>query len=281
MVRDGRPSVFREFATGVSLLGRGLGTWRTAPGLMLLGMVPALIVGAVILAGLIALGVNIESIAAAVTPFASEWPEPWYTAVHVVAGLAFLVVAILLVVYTFTAVTLIVGDPFYQRIWRHTEGRFGTVPDEGASGFWRELGRGISSGLRMLVPAILIGVMLFVLGFIPVVGQVVVPVLGAFFGGWYLTVELTGLAFDSRGRSLAERRRALRGRRAMTLGFGIATWLVFLIPGGAVIMMPAAVGGATLLARRVLGESTDQRTRTDQQTRTDPRATSGLDRTAP
>ena len=50
MVRDGRPSVFREFATGVSLLGRGLGTWRTAPGLMLLGMVPALIVGAVILA---------------------------------------------------------------------------------------------------------------------------------------------------------------------------------------------------------------------------------------
>ena len=47
MMRDGRPSVFREFATGVSLLGRGLGTWRTAPGLMLLGMVPALIVGAV------------------------------------------------------------------------------------------------------------------------------------------------------------------------------------------------------------------------------------------
>jgi len=281
MMRDGRPSVLREFATGVSLLGRGLGTWRTAPGLMLLGMVPALIVGAVILAGLIALGVNIEAIAVAVTPFASEWPEPWYTAVHVVAGLAFLVVAILLVVYTFTAVTLIVGDPFYQRIWRHTEGRFGTVPDEGASGFWRELGRGISSGLRMLVPAVLIGVMLFVLGFIPVVGQVVVPVLGAFFGGWYLTVELTGLAFDSRGRSLAERRRALRGRRAMTLGFGIATWLVFLIPGGAVIMMPAAVGGATLLARRVLGESTDQRTRTDQQTCTDPRATSGLDRTAP
>lgn len=268
-MRDGRPGVAREFLSGVLLLLRGLGTWRTAPGLMLLGMVPALIVGAVILAGLIALGVNLESIAIAVTPFADDWPEPWYTGVHVVAGLAFLVVAILLVVYTFTAVTLIVGDPFYQRIWRHTESRFGAVPDEAASGFWREVGRGISSGLRMLVPAVLVGLLLFVLGFIPLVGQVIVPVLGAFFGGWYLTVELTGLPFDARGRTLRERRAALRGRRALTLGFGVATWLLFLIPGGAVVMMPAAVGGATLLARRVLGESDD------------PRVTAAPDRSAP
>jgi CysZ protein len=245
----------RDFFAGVLLFLKGLGTWRTAPGLMLLGIVPALIVGAVIVAGLIALGVNLETIAVAVTPFANEWPEPWYTGIHVVAGLAFLTTAIIIVLYTFTALTLIVGDPFYQHIWRHVESRFGPVPDAGPSGFWRELGRGISAGLRMLVPAILVGLLLFVLGFIPVLGQIIVPVLGAFFGGWYLTVELTGLAFDSRGFSLAQRRGALRSRRALTLGFGVATWLMFLIPGGAVFMMSTAVGGATLLARRVLGES--------------------------
>lgn len=256
MAKDGKPGVVRDFFTGVSFLGRGLSTWRTAPGLMLLGMVPALIVGAFVLAGLVALGLNLESIAFWVTPFANEWPEPYNTGVRVVAGLAFVLLAILIIVYTFTTVTLIVGDPLYQRIWRHVESRFGAVPDEGASGFWHDLGKGIASGLRMLLPTIFIGLMLFVLGFIPLVGQLIVPVLGAFFGGWFLTVELTGLPFDARARTLRERRQALRGRRAMVLGFGVATWLTFLIPLGAVFMMPAAVGGATLLARRVLGEST-------------------------
>lgn len=269
MVRDARSGVFREFLAGAGLLVRGLGVWRTAPGLMLLGVVPALIVGAVILAGLIALGVNLENIAIAVTPFANDWPEPWYTGVHVVAGLAFLTVAIFLLLSTFTAVTLVVGDSFYQRIWQHVESRYGPVPDGAAKGFWRELGGGISSGLRMLVPAVLVGLLLFVVGFIPILGQLIVPVLGAGFGGWYLTVELAGLPFDSRGRSLGERRAALRSRRALTLGFGVATWLVFLIPGGAVVMMPAAVGGATLLARRVLGEPTG------------PLATGGPDRIEP
>lgn len=268
MARNGRPGVIRDFFTGVSYLGRGFGTWRTAPGLMLLGIVPALIVGALILAGLIALGVNLETIARAVTPFATTWDEPYRTGIQVVAALAFVMLAILIVVYTFTAVTLIIGDPFYQRIWRHVESRFGAVPDEGQKGFWRDLWKGIASGLRMLVPAVFIGLMLFVLGFIPVVGQVLVPVLGGLFGGWFLTVELTALAFDARGRSLRERRQALRSRRAMTLGFGFATWLVFLIPLGAVIVMPAAVGGATLLSRRILGESPD------------PGATSAVDQSA-
>lgn len=249
-----RSAVLRDFFTGMGLFARGLSVWRTAPGLMFLGMVPALIVGAAILAGLIALGINLEAIAIAVTPFANDWPEPFYTGIHILAGLAFVGVAILLVIYTFTTVTLIVGDPFYQRIWRHVEARYGAVPHDPASGFWRDLGTGIASGLRMLVPTVLVALLLFGLGFIPVVGQVTVAVAGALFGGWFLAVELVGLPFGARGFTLRERRAALRSKRAMTHGFGVAAWLLFLLPLGAVIMMPAAVGGATLLARRVLGE---------------------------
>jgi CysZ protein len=249
-------SAVRDFFGGMSLIGRGLGVWRTAPGLMLLGMVPAFIVGAVILAALIALGLNLESIATAVTPFAATWDEPYRTGVRVVAGVTFVVAAVLVIVYTFTAATLILGDPFYERIWRHVEGRYGAVPSDGTTGFWRSLGRAISSGLRMLVPTVFLGLALFVLGFIPFVGSVAVLVLGAVLGGWYLTVELTGFAFDARGRSLRERRTALRGRRALTLGFGVATYLLFLVPLGAVVLMPAAVGGATLLTRKILNEPT-------------------------
>lgn len=249
-----RRGVLREFFSGVALLGRGLRVWATAPKLMLLGMIPALIVGSVVLVGIIALALNIENLAAFSTPFADRWDEPWRTGIRVVFGLSFLAVAILLVMFTFTTVTLVIGDPFYERIWRHVEGRFGEVPDLGPRGFWRAFWIGLGAGLRILIPTIFLGLGLFALGFIPLVGQILVPAVGALFGGWFLTLELTGRAFDSRGRTLRERRRALGASRAATVGFGAATYLSFLVPLGAVIMMPAAVAGSTLLARRALGE---------------------------
>lgn len=249
-----KPSRFRDFFAGVGLLGRGFAVWRTAPGLMLLGLIPALIVAVLFAVGIVALGLNLEGIAAAVTPFANGWDEPWRTGIRVVAGLAFLAVAVLIVINTFTTVTLIVGQPFYERIWRHVEEREGGIGAEASTGFWRSTGRGIADGLRMLLPTLLVGLGLFLLGFIPVVGTVLAAVLGAFVGGWYLTIELTGLAFEARGVGLRDRRRALRSRRALTQGFGVATYLLFLIPLGAVVVMPAAVAGATLLARRAAGE---------------------------
>ena len=42
--------------------------------------------------------------------------------------------------------------------------------------------------------------------------------------------------------------------RALGLGFGSAVFACFLIPLGAVLVMPAAIAGATLLARRSLGK---------------------------
>ena len=249
-----KASRVRDFFAGVALLGRGFGVWRTAPGLMILGLIPALIVAALFVAGIIALGLNLETIAAAVTPFANGWDEPFRTGIRVIAGLAFLAVAVLIVINTFTAVTLIVGQPFYERIWRHVEQRSGGIAREAASGFWRSTGRGIADGLRMALPTLLVGLGLFLLGLIPVVGTILAAVLGAFAGGWYLAVELTGLAFEARGIGLRDRRRALRSRRAMTQGFGVVTYLLFLVPLGAVIVMPAAVAGAAMLSRRVLGE---------------------------
>jgi CysZ protein len=168
---------------------------------------------------------------------------------------AFLIAAILLISLTFTTVTLIVGQPFYELVWRHAESRFGPVPDS-APGFWRSVGLGIASGLRMLVPTVLIGVGLFALGLVPVVGAVLAAILGALAGGWFLARELTGLAFDARGIGYRERRAALGSRRALVLGYGAATYLLFLVPLGAIVVMPAAVAASVLVTRHVLGEPT-------------------------
>jgi CysZ protein len=250
--RQPRTSALREFFSGVGLLGQGLRLWLTHPKLMLIGAIPAFIVAAVYLAGIVVLAANLGTVAAWATPFADGWDEPYRSILRIASMLAVIGVAGLLIVYTFTAITLAVGDPFYERIWREVEVAQGGLPHAAETGFWRSVGRGIRSGLAILAVTALVGIALFVCGLIPVLGQTVVPVLGVAFGGWFLMLELTGFAFEARHISLSGRRRMLGKQRARSLGFGVATYLFFLIPLGPVIGMPAAVAGATLLSRQAL-----------------------------
>jgi CysZ protein len=131
------------------------------------------------------------------------------------------------------------------------------VPDEVATPWWRSLRHSVADSLRLVALAVLIGVPLFVAGFVPLVGQTVVPVIGVLVGGWFLALELVGTPFYRRGQRLPGRRRALRANRPMALGFGVAVFCCFLIPLGAVLVMPAAVAGAALLTRRSLGLPAD------------------------
>lgn len=244
--------MFAEFFRGIGMLGRGFSTWRSAPRVMLFGTVPALIVGAVYLAGLVALLLNLDGITNALTAFAASWDPLWRGLLRGAFALAFIVVFGFFWVWTFTAITLMVGAPFYDRLWRAVEQQLGDAPGERHVGFWRALGRGLADLLRLLIPTVLLGILMFAVGFVPLVGGVTAIVLGALFGGWFLAVETTGLAFDARGHTLKQRRRILRSRRAMTLGYGVASYLVFLVPGLTVFAMPAAVAGATHLSREIL-----------------------------
>ena len=233
---------------GAAFLGRGLRMWITSPRLMLLGALPAFIVGLVYLAGIVVLLVNLETIAVAISPFASGWDEPWRTGMRVVTGVAVAAAGILLLAYTFVAVTLLVGDPFYDRIWRAVETSLGDAPIEAKRGLLWSIG----DAVRLIALAALVALLLLICGLIPGLGQLLALVLGAVLGGWILALELTGFAFDARGFTLSQRRRMLGARRSRSLGFGVLTYLLFLIPGAAVIVMPAAVAGAALLSRDVL-----------------------------
>ena len=226
--------------------------WGTSPRLMFLGAIPALIVGAVYTAAIIVFLVNLTEIATWVTPFAAGWDEPLRIATRFAAGAALVAAVALVAVFTFVAVTLAVGDPFYERIWRAVEERMGAAPPEGGESFWRSARRGIGNALRLLALAALVGILIFAGGFIPIVGQSVVPALGVLLGGWVLALELTGYAFDARRLGFRERRRMLAADRSGALGFGILTYLLFLVPFAAVVIMPAAVAGATMLSREAL-----------------------------
>ena len=250
----------RQFVSGAGLLGRGLGLCLRHPRMYGLGILPALISGLLYAAALTALIVFVDDLARTVTWFADDWSAGWRDAVRVAAGLGLVGVAGLLSVLTFTAVTLLIGDPFYEKISGMVEARYGGVPDEVEVPFWRSLGRSLADSVRLIALSVLLGIPLLLLGLVPVVGQILGVVLGGAVGGWVLAVELTGVPFQRRGRRLHDRRAVLGGHRALTLAFGAPVFLSFLLPLGAVLLMPAAVAGGTLLSRRVLGRPIDVET---------------------
>lgn len=236
---------------GAAILGRGFGYWSRRPGLMALGLVPAAIVAALFLAALIALGAFLPGITEALTPFAGTWPTVWATVIRIAVGTALIGAALVLVAVTFTAATLVIGEPFYDRIWRAVEGELGDADIEADYGFWRSVG----DATRLVLRGIAVALLAALAGLIPVVGGVIATILGVLMTGWLLCVELTSRALTARGIRTDARKAMLRRRRGLALGFGVATQLCFLVPGGAVVTMSAAVAGSTMLARTLLESS--------------------------
>lgn len=246
----------REFITGASFLAGGFRNWPRRPGMMALGLVPAAIVGVVLLAGLIGLGMALPGITDAITPFADGWPGLWATVIRLAVGTALLGAALVVVAVSFTALTLIVGEPFYGRIWRSVErdldaGSVGGTEIDVDYGFWRS----VADGVRLVARGIAGAFVALLIGLIPVAGSVLGAVFAVAFTGWLLADELSSRALTARGLDHPARTAILRTHRARMLGFGVATQLCFMVPLGAVVTMPAAVAGATALARSVLTPS--------------------------
>ncbi|MEU3713889.1 EI24 domain-containing protein [Streptomyces catenulae] len=246
----------RDLAAGMRYLVRGQ-RWVAGHGRWWgFGMIPALIALVLYGAALTVLALFAGDLAAWATPFADGWGAPWqgllrglFTALLVAGGL-------LLSVLTFTAVTLLIGDPFYESLSERVEESEGHCPSAPDRSLWREIWIALRDSVHVLLRAAPFGIALFVLGFLPFVGQTVVPAVGFCVSGFFLAVELTSVAMQRRDIPVRERLRLLGGRKALAVGFGTPVVLLFLIPFAAVFLMPGAVAGATLLVRDLaLGES--------------------------
>lgn len=244
--------IARDLVAGAVFVLRGFATWRRRPGLMLFGMLPAVIAAAVIVALLVTLGLNAEQWATAITGFADGWQKGWRDALRTAVAIALVAGVLIGAIYGFTTLTLLIGDPFYERIWRRTEEDLGDFAPNPVR-FWRSIG----DGLLLVLRAMAYGLLTFLAGLLPLIGTVTGPVVGVLLGGHLIQQELTTRPLEARGIDGTARSGVMRGSRARALGFGIATQLLYLVPGGAVFVMPAAVVGATLLARDAVARATD------------------------
>ncbi|MFE4381037.1 EI24 domain-containing protein [Streptomyces cyaneofuscatus] len=221
------------------------------------GLLPGLITLVVYAGALVGLGYGADDLVAWATPFADDWSSPWMGLLRTTLTAFVFVFGLFLAVITFTAVTLLVGQPFYESLSEEVERDAGGEVHESGLPLWRELWISARDSVRILLRVALFGIVLFACGFIPVVGQTVVPAIGICVSGYFLTQELTGVALQRRGLHLKKRLGLLRTRRLLVLGFGVPLALSFLVPFVAVFLMPGAVAGATLLARDLVDPAGD------------------------
>ncbi|MDT0302432.1 EI24 domain-containing protein [Streptomonospora wellingtoniae] len=243
----------RDLFSGVGVLLKGAGMVIRNPRLFVLGMIPPLVTSLLFVAAFAALLLNIDDLTAWLTPFADGWSSGMQTTLRVAAGVMLVAGAVLIMVVAFTGLTLALGFPLYDTIAEMVDDELGDAPPDSDEPVVRSVVRALRQSLGLITVSALVAIPLFAGGFIPVVGQTVIPVVSAIFGGWMLTIELLGAAFDRRGRRrIKDRRDAMKQRRMLVLGFGIPSYLLLAVPFVAVLVFPAATAGGTILARRLL-----------------------------
>lgn len=239
-----------EFVAGARSFFAGFGMWRIRPKLMALALLPALGVLVVMVVVLSWLGTWLVGLIPGWTGFADAWPG-WAAGLlrFAMASGVTLALALVLIV-SFTAITLAVGDPLYARISTATDEQLGGPAPNHSAG-WRTW---MSDALRLAGQGLVGGLLVGLIGLVPGIGTVVAAVAGFLLSSWLLATGLTAGALERRGLDRLARTRLRRSRRWRVLGFGVVAQALFLIPGGAVLMMPVASSGATRLARALVGE---------------------------
>lgn len=236
---------------GFRFFGQGLGILLRSPRLLLLGALPAVLTTLLLLGGVIALVFGIDELATLVTPFADDWADGLRAAVRVAAGVALFGVALVIGMISFSALTLAIGGPFYESIAEKVEEDLGVPAPANDLSWGRLLWLGLRDGVLLVLRSLMFTIPLLIAGFVPILGQTVVPVLLALVTAWFLALELVAVSFYRQGLDLRQRRAALRRRRGLALGLGLPASLLCVVPFAAIVVMPVAFVGGVLVAREV------------------------------
>lgn len=185
------------------------------------------------------------------------WLPEWLTWLHWLLWLLFVLTVLVVLFYTFSLVANLIAAPFNGLLAEQVEKMIApanSAPRPSADSSWRDLLFSPLAELRKLLYFVAWAIPLVVLSIVPA-ANVAAPVLWAVSTSWMLALEYADYPLGNRGINLQAQRRLLRRRWPLTLGFGGMTLLFTLIPGLNLLVMPAAVIGATLMWNKELPDS--------------------------
>lgn len=221
------------------------------PRLFGLGLIPPLITTLLFVTLFFTAAWLAPGLAVLITPFAEGWTGA--EALRALVTLLLVLLSGVLLVLLFTATTLALGAPLYDRISERVDaklGHFVREPDERpVAAIWSAL-KHLAKVAAITIP---VAVGLLLVGLLPVLGTPLAALGSATFGGWMIAMEMIGSAASRRGlRTFAHRQALLRRNPWLVLGFGIPTFLLLSVPALSLVVFPIATAGGTLLARRLV-----------------------------
>lgn len=234
-----------ELIIGPKYLARGF-SLLAAPGLRRYVIVPILVNVTLIVALVSLLGWQIND-------WLNAWLAGlpgWLTWLEDVLWWLTMIISALAFCYFFTLLANLIASPFNGMLSARVEQlRTGNEPNSGMS-IAGEMWDGVIGELRRLryyaSRAAILGLISLVLLFIPLANLAIAP-LWFVFGAFMLAFEYLDQPMANRGMAFDDKIRRLYDRSWRHLGFGSVVTLATAIPLANLVVMPAAVIGATLL----------------------------------
>lgn len=162
----------------------------------------------------------------------------------------FALVMIVIVAFTFSMLVNIIGAPFNailaEKVAQRTLGVDPASTNDGWAALLASVPRSIFRELARLAYTVPLALLLWILTLIPGL-NIVAPLLWFLWGAWMMSIQYTDYPADNDKISFRDLRMQLSANRILTLGFGAGVTAATMVPLLNLVVMPAAVCGATLL----------------------------------
>ncbi len=176
-------------------------------------------------------------------PSTDAW---WINWLRPVLWLLFAVVVALIWFFTFTVVANLIGAPFNgllaEQIEAHLTGK--TSSDAGFYAIFKDIGPLLWNELRKIMYAAMWIIPALILFLIPGI-NLVAPFIWLLLMAWLMALQYVDFPMGNHGLRFKTVRTALDKQRSAAFGFGLGVLGAAMIPGINLIVMPAAVAGAT------------------------------------
>ncbi|WP_420068165.1 sulfate transporter CysZ [Actinobacillus pleuropneumoniae] len=180
-----------------------------------------------------------------IVSFMPSWLD-WLTMILVPLAVLSL---IMLFFFTFTTITNFIAAPFNALLAEKVELQLTgeQLNNMTVAEMLKDVPRMLKREWQKMAYSIPRFIALFLLSFVPVVGQTVVPVLTFVFGAWLLAIQYCDYPFDNHKISFKRMRNALGQRKILNFTFGTFVSIFTALPFVNLVVMPVAVCGATAM----------------------------------
>lgn len=151
--------------------------------------------------------------------------------------------------FAFTTLANFIAAPFNAFLAEKVELQLTGQPlgDTSFSEMLKDVPRMLGREWKKMIYSIPRLVAIFLLGFVPVIGQTVIPIIAFIFSAWMIAIQYCDYPFDNHKISFQRMRNALGQNKFMNYTFGSLVTLFTMIPFVNLVVMPVAVCGATAM----------------------------------